>query len=45
VESAVQIVVERFEALEKLLTLEELWDGVTPRRFAPGEAPAGKGGF
>jgi hydrogenase maturation protease len=43
VESAVQMVVERFEALEKFLTLE--WDGVTPRRFAPGEAPTGKGGF
>ena len=45
VESAVQVVVERFEALEKFLTLEEEWDWVTPRRFAPGEPPTGKGGF
>jgi hydrogenase maturation protease len=45
VESAVQMVVERFEALEKLLTSGDQWDGLTPRRFAPGEVPTGKGGL
>jgi hydrogenase maturation protease len=45
VESAVRMVVERFEALATFLTLEGKWDWGTPRRFAPGEAPAGKGGF
>ncbi len=45
VESAVRMVVERFEALETFLTLEGKWDWVTPRHFAPGEAPTGKGGF
>jgi hydrogenase maturation protease len=45
VESGVQMVVECFEALETFLTLEGKWDWGTPRRFAPGEAPTGKGGF
>jgi hydrogenase maturation protease len=45
VESAVQIAVDRFDVLERFLTLEEHWDRATPRRFAPGEIPAGKGGF
>jgi hydrogenase maturation protease len=45
VEAAVQTVVERFEALEIFLMLEGKWDWVTPRRFAPGEAATGKGGF
>jgi hydrogenase maturation protease len=45
VESAVQKVVEGFEALEKILTIDGQWDGVTPRRFAPGEALVGRGGF
>jgi hydrogenase maturation protease len=45
VESAVHLVVERFEALETFLMLEGKWDWLTPRRFAPGGAPTGKGGF
>ena len=45
VESAVRLVVERFEALEEFLALEENWDGLTPRQFAPGENPTSKGGL
>ena len=45
VESTVQMVVERFGVLEEFLTREEHWDGLTPRRFAPGVAPTGEGGF
>ncbi|MBZ5542863.1 MAG: hydrogenase maturation protease [Acidobacteriia bacterium] len=54
VESAIQVVVERFAAFEEFLAPEGQWDWVTPRRFAPGEAlcslakgeaPTDKGGF